>query len=296
MADSHAGISNADRLALLAQRRQTRAERGEDSLAPAAHFRGVPDVALWHNPTLWLAVAAVTGWSIGWVGYLAGVVPAWLAVAANTISNYLGFTVFHESVHRAAHTNRTVNDALGWLPAATLGFTYPIFRVCHLNHHAHTNDPERDPDHWVSHRPRALLPLWLVTTLGSYRVLCHRHRWGTARQRAGQIALDAAIISAIGIAAVTGHLGTLMVVYLLPLVAAGLFLLFAFDFLPHYPFDSAERFRDTRIQPGRLRHAVLLGQNYHLIHHLWVSVPWFYYRQVFEELEPELRARGARIQ
>ena len=85
------------------------------------------------------------------------------------------------------------------------------------------------------------------------------------------------------------------VLYWAPGLIAGIVLFYAFDFLPHTPFESTERFHDTRVQPGRLRHALLLAQNYHLIHHLWVSVPWFRYRQVFTALEPELRARRIRI-
>ena len=288
-------VTSADRLAALQQRRTQRADRTDDSLAPPPACRGVPDLASWRNPTVWLGLAALAGWATGWAGYLTGTLPAWLAVIACAVANYLGFTVFHESVHRAAHTNRKVNDSLGWLPAAMLGFTYPVFRICHLNHHAHTNDPRRDPDHWVSHRPRALLPLWLISTTVNYRRLCQRNKWGTTRQRRGQIALDIAILTAVGVTVTTGHFGTLAVLYLLPMALAGLFLFYAFDFLPHYPFDSTERFHDTRIQPGRVRHALLLGQNYHLIHHLWVSVPWFYYRQVFEDLEPALRERDIRI-
>ena len=76
----------------------------------------------------------------------------------------------------------------------------------------------------------------------------------------------------------------------------GMFLVYAFDYLPHYPFTSTERYENTRIQAGRLRHFLLLGQNYHLIHHLWVSVPWFSYREVFNDLEIQLRAHGARIE
>jgi beta-carotene hydroxylase len=76
----------------------------------------------------------------------------------------------------------------------------------------------------------------------------------------------------------------------------GMFWVYAFDFLPHYPFVSTARFLDTRIQTGRIRHFLLLGQNYHLIHHLWVSVPWFSYRAVFNELEPQLRQAEARIE
>ena len=263
--------------------------------APQTHLRGVPAIPFWRNPTFWVAVAMVVGWSIGWIGYLSGAVPAWAAVCTNTVADYLGFTVLHESVHRVNLRNRRVNDLLGWLPAGMLAFAYPVFRISHLNHHAHTNDHRRDPDHWVSHRPRILLPFWLVSTAFNYRVLFFRNGWGTVRQRWSQVILDALLVVGTIIAAATGNLVAALVVFWIPWLLAGMFLIYAFDYLPHRPFESTERYKDTRIQPGGLRHAVLLGQNYHLIHHLWVSVPWFSYREVFVELEPQLRAQGARI-
>lgn len=266
-----------------------------DRLAPARELRGAPTVAWWANPTMWIALAALLGWVVGWAGYLSGAVPAWAAIAVNVVANYLGFTVFHESCHRTAHRRRWLNDALGWLPALMLTFVSPVFRSCHLQHHAHTNDPDRDPDHWVAHRPRWLLPFWLVGTAVRYRVLCHRLGWSTPAARRAQQVMDAALVASLPVAALTGYLTEVVVLYWAPMLISGLVLFFAFDFLPHYPFDSTERFHDTRLQPGRLRHALLLGQNYHLVHHLWVSVPWFRYRQVFTDLEPELRARNVRI-
>ena len=246
-----------DRIAELQARRRRRADAGEDRLAPPPRYRGVPDVAWWRNPTMWLAFAAIALWATGWAGYLSGAVPGWGAVVANSVANYLGFTVFHESVHRAAHTDRRLNDAIGWLPAAMLGFTYPVFRICHLNHHAHTNDPDRDPDHWVSHRPRMLLPWWLLSTMVNYRRLCYRHGWGSVGERRAQQLLDITL-AAIAVATIaTGHFTPFAVLYVLPLVVAGVVLLYTFDFLPHYPFDSTERYHDTRVQPGRLRHANL---------------------------------------
>lgn len=252
-------------------------------------------MAWWRNPTMWVAAAAGVGWVVGWAGYLIGVVPWWAAIGVNAVANYLGFTVFHESCHRTAHRNRRFNDALGWLPALTLTFSYPVFRSCHLQHHTHTNDPDRDPDHWVAHRPRWLLPFWLISTAVRYRVLCHRHGWSTPRARRAQKVVDVVIVASLPVAWLTGYLAEVVVLYWAPGVLAGLALFYAFDFLPHYPFDSTERYHDTRLQPGRVRHAVLLGQNYHLIHHLWVSVPWFRYREVFDDLEPELRERNVRI-
>ena len=287
--------TTSDRLAALQARRRQQSADGQDRLAPSPEHRGVPDISWWRNPTMWLAITALAGWALGWIGYLSGALPWWAALLVNATANYLGFTVFHESVHRAAHTNRTFNDALGWFPALMLGFTFPVFRICHLNHHAHTNDPGRDPDHWVSHRPRALLPLWLISTAFNYRRLCFRHKWGSDRDRLGQRILDLTILGTAALTIATGHFAAFGVLYLLPILLAGLWLFYAFDYLPHFPFDSTERFHDTRIQPGRIRHALLLGQNYHLIHHLWVSVPWFSYRAVFEELEPQLRERDIRI-
>lgn len=264
--------------------------------APDAELRGVPDLPFWRNPTFWVGMATLAGWTLGWVGYLSGLIPAWAAVAAITVGDYLGFTVLHESVHRANSRHRGWNDLLGWLPAAMLSFTYPVFRISHLQHHAHTNDPSRDPDHWVSHRPRALLPFWLISTVVRYRVLDLRHRWGTRKERWGQVAFDFVLVGTTVTLAVLGHLADALLLFWVPWLLAGMFLLYAFDYLPHYPFTSTERMHDTRIQQGRIRHALLLGQNYHLIHHLWVSVPWFHYREVFHALEPDLKARGARIE
>jgi beta-carotene hydroxylase len=86
-----------------------------------------------------------------------------------------------------------------------------------------------------------------------------------------------------------------MVVWLGPAMVAIVFLAISFDYLPHSPYDSAERYHDTRIYPGRVANVILLGQNYHLIHHLWTTIPWYRYRLVFAAIQPDLEQRGARI-
>ncbi len=263
---------------------------------PRSELRGVPNRPIWSNPTFYVGLLALAGWIFGWVGYLTHSIPAWAAVLSNAVADYLGFTVLHESVHRANSRNRKLNDALGWLPAAMLAFTFPVFRLAHLNHHAHTNDPSRDPDHWVARQPRFLLPVWLVSTVGNYRALAMRHRWGTLRQRVGQLLFDIGLVAGTGLLVLTGHGLAAVILYWAPWLIGGMFLVYAFDYLPHYPFTSTDRYENTRIQTGRIRHFILLGQNYHLIHHLWVSVPWFSYREVFQDLESRLRANGARIE
>ncbi len=285
-------VTTAERVAAL---HASRSSADRTRLVIPAELRGAPEVATLKNPTIWLFAATVALWTLSWVCYLGGALPGWAAVAVNALAAYLGFTVFHESVHRTAHRHRLLNDALGWLPALMLTFTYPVFRSCHLQHHAHTNDPGLDPDLWVANRPGWLRPIWLVGTAIHYRRLSHRHRWGTAAERRAQIALDAVLVLSFPVALVTGRLAEVWVLYWAPTLVAGLFMFYAFDYLPHHPHTSTERYHDTRIQPGRIRHALLLAQNYHLIHHLWVSVPWFRYRTAFTHVEDGLRSKGASI-
>ena len=36
-----------------------------------------------------------------------------------------------------------------------------------------------------------------------------------------------------------------------------------------------------------------MGQNYHLVHHLWPSIPWFEYKPAYEATKPLLDSKGS---
>ncbi len=36
-----------------------------------------------------------------------------------------------------------------------------------------------------------------------------------------------------------------------------------------------------------------MGQNYHLVHHLWPSIPWFEYKPAYEATKPLLDLKGS---
>lgn len=264
--------------------------------APAAELRGAPRMAAWRNPTFWVLGADIGLLAVGTSAYASGRWPAWVTVALHALAFYLGFTVLHESVHRLAHRNRLVNDAVGWVAGIPLTVTQPTFRVVHLNHHAKTNQPGDDPDFVVGHGPWWLRPLSLISPMWEYRIHYYGRRgWKRGVELAAQIGLDVAIVAVVTWAALTGSLGALAVLWIGPALLAVGFLGFAFDYLPHRPQDSTERYLDTRVYPSPVLNVVLLGQNYHLIHHAWVTVPWFRYEPVFRAVEGELEAVGARI-
>lgn len=62
---------------------------------------------------------------------------AWLggAVLAFSLVMQTGFSLLHEAEHRKLHSNRKVNDLLGFLCAAMFPGSYQLLTVAHLNHH-----------------------------------------------------------------------------------------------------------------------------------------------------------------
>jgi len=257
---------------------------------------GPPDSALIGNPTVWLFAVATATLALATVYHLRGTLTAVPTVALNAVAIYVLFTVMHDAVHRTAHRSSFVNAMLGRISAFTLTVTLPLFRAVHYEHHSHTNDPDRDPDLGVSRRPRLLVPLWCLGMIAEYRFHFYgRKLWRNKRDLAEALLMEAFLVAVLVGAFVTGNFALLATVWLGPALIAIVFLALTFDFLPHYPYDSRERFFDTRIYPGRLLNALLLGQNYHLIHHLWTTIPWYRYQRAFRAVRPELEARGSRI-
>jgi fatty acid desaturase len=97
----------------------------------------------------WLAVAL--NWSLVFAAF--GLVAVWpnpltIVVALFVIgARQLGFAVFmHDASHRALFRNRTVNDWVGnWLCAYPIWSDLYPYRPYHLQHHGHTGGP-KDPD------------------------------------------------------------------------------------------------------------------------------------------------------
>ena len=86
-----------------------------------------------------------------------------------------------------------------------------------------------------------------------------------------------------------------LVLWVGPALCALALLAFAFDWLPHHPHTNRERYRDTNVIlfPGLT--FVLLSQNYHLIHHLYPTIPFYSYGRVFRKLRPFLEEQGSPI-
>ncbi|MBC6453770.1 MAG: fatty acid desaturase [Hormoscilla sp. SP5CHS1] len=110
------------------------------------------------NPNLLMFLVAVGMVVLSTCGYWRWNWQDWCCFGLNVVALHMVGTVIHDASHHAAHANRVLNAILGHGSALMLGFTFPVFTRVHLQHHAHVNDPENDPDHFVSTGG----PLWLI--------------------------------------------------------------------------------------------------------------------------------------
>lgn len=247
------------------------------------------------TPTLALLAAALGLWITG--GLLAATGHPLAGLALATLGAYLAFTPMHEAAHQSVGRPKTLNAVVGRLAALPLLAPFPAFRWVHLEHHKHTNDPARDPDHYSGRGPAWLLPLrWLTQDLHYYgRYL----RAGRPRRELAEVV--GVIVGGLALAVVLGASGWwsyLIFGLVLPARIATTLLAYAFDYLPHRPHDvlgRQDRYQATAVRPAAWLTPLLVWQNYHLVHHLYPAVPFYRYGRVWRDREVELRERGAKV-
>jgi ring-1,2-phenylacetyl-CoA epoxidase subunit PaaE len=268
----------------------------------------VPAVA-W--PTLFLLVGGLALWGGSTAAALADVWPWWVSTLFNAVASYLLFTVAHDAAHHSASSESRLNRLMGRIAtpffAPHAGFS--TWRFIHMQHHRFTNhhDDLLDPDGYTMRGPKwQALPRWI--TLDLYYLVYYLPKLGS-RPRAEKVELATQwlIVAAItGAAIATGHAFDIFVLLYLPCRLSILFLAWAFDYLPHHglhhtPEEDKAKTTRNRIGGERLLSPALLYQNYHLVHHLHPTVPFYRYIAVWRrneerylENEPALSTVGGR--
>ena len=224
--------------------------------------------------------------------YVQGDLPLLWAIALNTLAAYISFTPTHEASHHGVSSNHQLNDWVGRI-ATALQSPVPFFRAfryIHMQHHRFTNDKAKDPDVYVGTGPWWLLPFkWLSLDL-SYLYFYSRPSVFPKRPKAERLdLLGAFVFGAVVFTAVTwaGWLEYYVLLFVIPGRITALFLAIAFDFLPHFPHQAQARdqpFQCTSNRVGMewLMTPLLIFQNYHLVHHLYPTVPFYRYLRIWK--------------
>lgn len=260
----------------------------------------VPKLAL---PTVALLVVAWAAFMASTVGYLRGWVPAGVTIPVNAAVTFVMFTVSHDAIHYAVSSTRWINRFVGRAAFVLVVpiISFPTYAFIHIEHHRHANDDELDPDAWASHSRWWQIPLrWPFPELSYGRFILRALRSRPKTEAAETLGM--LIVGLAGLATViaTGHFWTLAVVFLIPQRIGLIVLVWWFDWLPHHGLADTQRsnrYGATRARVGMewLYTPLMLSQNYHLVHHLHPSVPFYRYRKTWHRNEAAYLERDAAI-
>lgn len=216
-----------------------------------------------------------------------------LKIPINLVVGYVLFTIMHESIHNNVYYPRNnlkreennwykvISWTMGRLSSAYILIPFPVFKFVHIEHHKHTNNLNLDPDMY-SCGPEGMkrFPFTWITQGFHYYYYYFTRRFLVAP-------ISEKIESAISPVIYTyvlwrlGWHGLAWFVFsrLLEFV-----LILVLSYLPHHPHNvtlKENRFRATNTIYGWWWDIPMMYQNYHVIHHLYPYVPFYYYRNVW---------------
>jgi beta-carotene hydroxylase len=263
--------------------------------------RHTPDFAA---PTLLLELGLFALFAAATWLTLNGTVPLWAGMAINTVFIYSLYTVVHEAVHSnissRTKTLRWIDTVAGVAACVPLWLFFHQHKRQHMAHHTHTNK-ENDPDiyargsflGWIFIR----LPIALINYFNPLQQYRDCQRFGLTRRETwitmATFALYAAVV--IGLVAAGWWLEVLLL-WFVPWYIGQSVMLTLFTWTPHHDHHETGRYRNTRVSLWPGASFLLLGQNYHLIHHMIPSVPYYRYGTTFNELQPILEQKGVRME
>lgn len=253
----------------------------------------------------WGAVAWGLGNLIAWLSLwpivLMDMLPLWVGFPLATLCITLAYLPSHEAQHsiiaRKGQPLRWLNELVGHLSLIPLAQPFRVMRHTHFEHHAHTNDPELDPDYSV--HAESSLQFWKKVIMNRQPGSTSMGAYGEALQRTGnsKMMLDALAFNLLYIfilfgMAWSGYAIEVALLWWLPKHIALAIIQYYLSWAPHHPGVEQGRYRDTRAFKSRLGNLGSYGMQYHIIHHLYPRIPLSKTPAAYRELKPILALKG----
>lgn len=291
---------------------QLRIERRDERRQVAPYRGGIA----WRLIATWAAFIAV--WTLIVTAVFADALPLWLGA----ILSFVVATTFYMPMHEATHGNvmgdvttaRWFEEVVGAVSSFWVGFSFKGHRISHMKHHAFTNDPAKDPDHFVHGRKRDLIPKFyggvIVNSLlpvfafvPPARVLIPKSVKDAERvlrsPEEDRITFRFWAMRTVGLIAafVLGIGWEALWLWYVPTALVFCWLGFIFAWYPHHPIeDRVGRYVDTRVAvfPGST--ILVRGHDYHALHHLFPRVVHYKLPKLWREIGPEMTEKGVRTE
>lgn len=260
------------------------------------HSQGTVRKKLIDLPILLVAVASVSATVIAVTGAYQGWLPWWVSIGLGTVGGFAGFTPVHEAVHGNVSRMKTLNATVGHVCSLLLTGAFRPYCFLHREHHLHTNKSKMDPDIWCGTGPKWALPLrWMTQDIGYLKY--YFARWGERpKLEIADLLICTAIYIAVGVASLWFDqqlFFAVLVGWFVPARLALLALAATFSWLPHQPHIATEPYHATTVRSSSWLTWVLLGQNFHLVHHLDPSIPFYRLQRTWAQNQAEFRSQGA---
>jgi beta-carotene hydroxylase len=195
-------------------------------------------------------------------------------IGLRTYLIFIGTVMAHESVH--GHLGRTRRANFWWGRIALLPSMVPFtnFRKTHQLHHAHTNLPDLDPDHFMKSRNFFELVL---------RALAMPHHWFFWLRKRGRLKrsdMVELLFNYLGIAvvyaAVLAIVGPARLFWGMapPLILVSVLLWYPFAVQTHEGFSTGSEVSRSHDYYGLFMYWFSLGLSMHRVHHLQPKLSW----------------------
>ena len=241
-------------------------------------------------------------WLGVWGLVLNGLMPLWLGFFILLISTTFAYLPSHAGQHGHLSGNKKnlewLDFVVGQISLIPLAQSHDILKVTHLKHHAHTNDPSRDPDYTHTHTRS-----WFESALIVHNQTGDRSEsinqmietWIDTEPKFKE-AVDRGTLFSLGffviqiVMAINFPLETLFL-WWLPRKFTVSYLGVIFSHMPHRDLPVG-RHADTRFWANGMSRFFNHSMQIHAMHHMYPKICHHDEPKAIEALRPFMRARG----
>jgi fatty acid desaturase len=244
-----------------------------------------------------------------WLDYLSimGEMNVYKAALIASVLGYFSFSSIHDGLHRAVSSKGWVNELVSM---ATVNLLFPyqpiaVLRWGHMQHHVHTGDPERDPDYPTAHSFAGMLWRGFFWADVYYTWNYFKHSSERPAREVRNVKLHLLIGGTVFVVAAVLLPKEAVIFWFIASRLTEFFIALVFMYLPHLPHTVVQKdapYQATLIREGCdwLLTPLMAYQNWHLVHHLYPSVPFYRYKKLWNARrdfhEAQLPARVSAFQ
>lgn len=261
-------------------------------------MRKLVKLPLWsaESIAMCLGVYAMLGFSI-WCSF-SQLLPIWATILLNAYAMYLAFFVWHEGTHQSLSSSKLLNDVLGTLGAQFLTPTMPIqvYRVLHLQHHRNTGENPADPDDLLVRAKTWQLP-FVLPFIDLHWALWYV-RYSSTRPTSEKMMMGFFLLTYVAWHVLwlsSPYAMDFILLWMIPQRMAFTAVAYMFARIQH-PHDLVQRehpFQATVVNPDTPLYNIFLygGNGFHLVHHIWPSIPYYRVRSAWYVMREYLNAQ-----